>query len=263
MGSPDVVDGTRMMEYRPLGRTDMQVSLLGLGTVKLGRDQQVRYAEPFSIPDDVQVTRLLALAQELGINLIDTAPAYGDSEERLGRLLPGPRDDWLICTKVGEEFTDGNSRFDFSAVHVRRSVERSLTRLHTDYLDIVLIHSDGDDVRILDESDALETLVRLKQRGSIRAIGISHKTAAGAERAVTLGCDVIMSPLSRNQTDQRDAIARAGECGCGVLIKKALGGGFAAPETLHWVAQQPGVCCIVTGTINSAHLAANAAVLSL
>src|SRR5687768_5179148 len=129
---------------RPLGNTGLEISALGLGTVKIGRNEQVKYPASFSIPDDTAVIMLLAQAYELGINLIDTAPAYGNSEERLGQLLH-KRQDWVIVTKVGEEFTEGKSFFDFSASHTRASVERSLKRLNTDFLDIVLIHSDGND----------------------------------------------------------------------------------------------------------------------
>jgi aryl-alcohol dehydrogenase-like predicted oxidoreductase len=144
------------MQRRRLGSTAITVSLLGLGTVKLGRDTGVRYPRPFRIPDDAAAGRLLARARDLGIDLIDTAPAYGASEERLGRLLAGQRDAWVIVTKVGEEFENGRSRHDFTPEHVRFSVERSLRRLATDRLDVVLIHSDGDDVAILDRYGTLE-----------------------------------------------------------------------------------------------------------
>ena len=69
-----------MAFLRPLGDTGLTVSALGLGTVKIGRDQGVKYPTAFSIPDDDAVRNLLARARELGINLIDTAPAYGRSE---------------------------------------------------------------------------------------------------------------------------------------------------------------------------------------
>ena len=95
------------MKLRPLGSTGINVSPLGLGTVKLGRNQQVKYPQGFDIPDDAQVSELLALAWELGINFIDTAPAYGTSEQRLGQLLPRA-DDWVIMTKVGEIFENGH-----------------------------------------------------------------------------------------------------------------------------------------------------------
>ena len=133
---------------RPLGSTSIDVSSLGLGTVKFGRNQEVKYPTGFSLPVYRAIESLLDLARESGINILDTAPAYGSSEQRIGRLLRD-RDQWVICTKVGEEFTTGKSFFDFSAEHTRRSVERSLRDMKTDYLDIVLIHSDGEDLKIL------------------------------------------------------------------------------------------------------------------
>ena len=75
------------MPRRRLGRTGIEVGVLGLGTVKFGRDQGLKYPRGFTIPDDRAVRALLDLARDLGINLLDTAPAYGDSEARLGRLL--------------------------------------------------------------------------------------------------------------------------------------------------------------------------------
>src|SRR5690606_8720766 len=101
--------------HRPLGTTGLTVSPLGLGTVKIGRNQGVKYPSGFELPDDNQVRDLLALARDAGINLLDTAPAYGTSEERLGPLLSGQRQEWILCSKVGEEFDNGESRFDFSA----------------------------------------------------------------------------------------------------------------------------------------------------
>src|SRR5690606_15903758 len=161
----------------------LSVSALGLGTVKLGRNEQVKYPASFTIPDDAAVRSLLAQARELGINLLDTAPAYGNSEERLGQLLT-QRNDWVIVTKTGEEFVNGTSHFDFSGAHTRLSIERSLRRLRTDYLDIVLIHSDGNDEAILQQGECVAALQECKRKGLIRAIGMSTKTVAGGLRAV-------------------------------------------------------------------------------
>ncbi len=157
---------------RDLGDTGLTVSALGLGTVKIGRDQGVKYPTAFSIPDDDAVRNLLARARDLGINLIDTAPAYGRSEERLGELLRD-RHDWVIVSKVGEEFDNGDSHFDFSPAHTRASVERSLRRLNTDHLDCVLVHSDGNDKDIL-RSGTLEVLEALKREGLIRNTHLSQ-----------------------------------------------------------------------------------------
>jgi aryl-alcohol dehydrogenase-like predicted oxidoreductase len=250
------------MQRRPLGATAMTVSLLGLGTVKLGRDSGVKYPRPFRIPDDAEAGRLLARARDLGINLIDTAPAYGVSEERLGQLLAGQRDDWVIVTKVGEEFGDGRSRHDFTPGHVRFSVERSLRRLATDRLDVVLIHSDGEDVAILERYGTLEALVELREAGLVRAVGMSHKTPEGGRLAVAKGCDVIMATLNLAEQEQLGVIAEAGVQGRGVLIKKALASGHAGADSLRFVAAQPSVSSIVVGTIDPDHLAANVQALA-
>ena len=100
------------MALRTLGSTDMEVSPLGLGTVKFGRNQGVKYPHAFALPSDGEIRNLLDLAWDLGINLLDTAPAYGSSEERLGQLLDHSQD-WIIVTKVGENFSEGCSLFRF------------------------------------------------------------------------------------------------------------------------------------------------------
>ena len=242
------------MEYRQLGSTGMRVSLVGFGTVKLGRTEKLRYPKPFTIPDAKTAAMLLEKARELGINLIDTAPAYGSSEQSLGVLLKGRRQDWILCTKVGEEFP---SRFDFSPEWTIKSVKRSMERLATDYLDIVLIHSNGEDLEILNEIGTLETLQDLKHQGLIRAVGISHKTVAGARSALAAGADVIMATLNPSETEQIPVIADAGGQGCGVLVKKALASGYGQPADLAWAAGQAGVSSIVVGTIDEKHLTDN------
>ncbi len=250
-------------EYRTLGSTGLRISPLGLGTVKLGRDRQVKYPSPFVIPDDTQAAALLACAQECGINLIDTAPAYGTSEERLGVLLDGQRDQWIIVTKVGEEFDNasGQSRFDFSAAHIRTSIERSLRRLRTEFLDCVLIHSDGNDEQILCQSEAIATLESLKDKGLLRSFGLSAKTVDGARAAVRC-CDCLMLPLNRSHIEMQPVIEEACARGVGVLIKKALQSGHhahQAREALGFVLTQPGVSSAIVGTINPDHLRANVA----
>lgn len=250
------------MEMRPLGSTGISVSLLGLGTVKLGRNEGVKYPQGFDLPDDKAVTALLEIARELGITLIDTAPAYGLSEQRLGQLLPGPRSDWVIVSKAGEYFEHGVSRFDFSPAAIRASVENSLRLLRTDYLDAVLLHSDGVDEAGERFLPAAEMLALLKQKGLIRATGFSGKTAAGGERLLP-AVDILMVAYNPGYTDEVPLIAQAGRQGKGVLVKKALASGHAADPAgaLRAAATLPGVCSIVVGTLSPANLRANAAAL--
>lgn len=248
-------------KHRQFGSTAIYLSPLGLGTVKLGRNTGVKYPNSFQIPDDAAAANLIARARALGINLIDTAPAYGTSEERLGNLLRGQRDAWAICTKVGEEFENGVSHFDFSAAHTRFSIERSLRRLNTDYLDIVLIHSDGNDLSIIDNGEALDTLARCKQEGLIRAYGMSTKTVDGGIAAAKHS-DAVMATYNREYTDEQPVLDFCKTHGKGVLIKKAFASGHTSDtaSALRDVLKQPGVTSIIIGTINPQHLQQNVAV---
>lgn len=248
---------------RPLGDTGLDVSALGLGTVKIGRDQGVKYPHHFTIPDDRKVLSLLARARELGINLIDTAPAYGNSEERLGHLLRR-RHDWVICSKAGEEFRNGKSHYDFRPEQIKRSVERSLVRLGTDYIDLVLIHSDGNDMDIIHRHGALEALEDLKKRGLIRATGMSTKTVAGGIDCLKQS-DVAMVTYNLAHDEELPVIEYAARHGKGILVKKALASGHLCLEgedpvqtSMNRILGTRGVSSIIAGTINPEHLRENA-----
>ena len=265
-----------MMPRKRLGRTDMEISTFGLGTVKFGRNQSLKYPTAFELPNDNQLRDLIACARDFGVNLLDTAPAYGYSEERIGDLLKKERQNWVISTKVGEEFTpdkfnpDGNSYFDYSAKHTRLSVERSLRRLRTDYLDLVLIHSDGNDVHILRDTPVIQTLQQLKQEGWIRAFGISSKTPEGSLLATEM-CDAVMMVYTSNYQEEEATIAKSAQQHVAVLLKKVLGSGHichdAPPDprpqddkvqaALDFAYTHPGVTSAIIGTVNLQHLRDN------
>lgn len=272
-----------MMPRKRLGRSDIEVSTMGLGTVKFGRNQSVKYPVHFELPSDQQIRRLLDSARALGINLIDTAPAYGYSEERLGDALRKSRQDWVIATKVGEEFTpdkfsdQGLSHYDYSAKHTRLSVERSLRRLRTDYLDMVLIHSDGNDLDILQRTEVLHCLQQLKQAGWIRALGFSSKTLEGGLLAAEL-CDLVMLAYNQEHSEEAPVIVKSAHLGTGVLLKKVLASGhichdapnLSAAQASAGTSQDPiqraldfayapaGVTSVIIGTLNEQHLRDNA-----
>jgi aryl-alcohol dehydrogenase-like predicted oxidoreductase len=231
------------------------VSPIGLGTTKLGRNTDVKYPRPFDLPSDPQVKELLESGLRLGVTLIDTAPAYGASEERLGPFVAAHRDRIVVCTKCGEEYGDGRSVYDFSAPAVIASAERSLRRLGTEALDILLLHSDGRDTEILLQSDAPEALARLKESGKARAVGISAKTGQGIlEAARTL--DVIMAPYSLEDPSLAAALTKAHEAGLGVLAIKGLASGrLDARAAIEHVLSRPFIDALVLGTIDPKHLA--------
>jgi aryl-alcohol dehydrogenase-like predicted oxidoreductase len=179
--------------------------------------------------------------------------------------LPGSRQDWVIVTKVGEIFEEGVSRFDFSAAHTRASVERSLRRLRTDYLDVVLIHSHGDDLAILQQEPVLEALLGLKQEGKVRGIGMSSKTVEGGLQVVER-CDLVMATCNLDYNEELPVLQAAAEQGKGVLIKKGLMSGHVAGEegvrrSMEFVFSQPGVSSMIVGTINPDHLTSNVRLL--
>jgi len=256
------------MERRPLGNTGIHVSPLGLGTVKFGRNQGVKYPTAFELPTDQAIRDLLSLAQDLNINLLDTAPAYGSSEERLGKLLSGPRDSWIIGTKVGEEYLDGQSHFDFTPEQFQFSIERSLKRLNTDYLDYVLVHSNGDDVNIIQRYDVFNTLDQLKTRGLIRAFGMSTKTVEGGLQAVAAS-DIVMVTYNPLFTEEEPVLDHAEKLNKGIIIKKALASGHLqkfsgenpVQQAFSMILKQPAVSSIIVGTLNPTHLAENVACL--
>ncbi|WP_456415787.1 aldo/keto reductase [Thiolapillus sp.] len=252
------------MELRDLGDTGIRVSPLGLGTVKFGRNQQVKYPSSFEIPDDDAVAHILEVARALGINLLDTAPAYGVAQQRLGKLLPGRREDWVIVSKVGEIFDQGHSRFDFSHAHTLASVEQSLRELNTDYLDCVLIHSDGNDLRILEQEGALDALRALKEKGLIRAHGMSSKTVPGGLKVVE-EMDVVMATANLEYDEERPVLEAAKRKNKAVLVKKGLMSGHVQGKegvraSMAHVFSLPGVSSMIIGTINEQHLRQNAAV---
>lgn len=249
------------MKYTSIAQSNIKVSQLGLGTVKFGRNVGVKYPESFQLPSDQDILKLLSSAQELEINLLDTAPAYGTSEERLGKLLKGQRDQWVLSTKVGEEFEGGFSRFDFSPEAMRKSVERSLKRLQTDFLDIVLVHSSGEDERLILEENVFDTLSRMKQEGFIRAFGMSTKTEIGGKLAVDHS-DIAMVTYNPVDTQEKSVIDYAHQKNKGIFIKKALASGHlnkiapqnAVQTAMQFILREPGVTSVIIGTLNPAHL---------
>ena len=250
------------LPQRPLGSTGLNVSVLGLGTVKFGRNQKIRYPT-FELPSDEAICQLLDDACTYGITLLDTAPAYGIAEERLGHLLGTRRNQFVLITETGEEFADGESTYDFSAEHTRLSVERSLKRLKTNRLDCVLVHCPRNDFEVLSQSEAFAELKRFKERGDIRSFGASTYTIEGGMFAIE-NSDVVMVAYSANYTEERSVIERAAALRKGVLIKKGLGSGTltgatALTDNLRPVLTLDGVSSMIVGTINRDHLMENVA----
>ena len=238
------------------------MSPLGFGAFKIGRNTQTKYPLGYALPADDEVAALVDGLLALGIDYFDTAPAYGTSEARLGRALGARSERIVISTKVGETFEAGVSRYDFSAESIRASVERSRKRLGREVLDLVLIHSDGRDLEILEATDAVATLRALRDEGRVRAIGLSGKTVEGA-RAALAWADAIMVEYHLEDRSHGPVFREAAEAGVGVVVKKPLASGRLDPvEALRFALQEPGVASAVVGTLSLDHMRANLAAVT-
>lgn len=256
----------KALKTQPFGSTGLHFSPLGFGTVKIGRNQNVKNAcgDFFELPSDKQVEMLLDTCLELGVNFIDTAPAYGISEARLGKLMGRRRDDFILMSKTGEIFKDGESFYDFSYEATIKSVENSLRTLKTDVLDGVLVHANRDEMQILDEGHCLRALEDLKKRGDIKSYGWSSLSLEGGLKALE-ETDMVMVSINPLYTAERAVIDKAAQMGKGIFLKKALLQGHldklgANPlqECMDFAASLPGSVCVVAGTVNEKHLRANA-----
>ncbi len=157
------------MHYRTLGRTGIKVSPYGFGALLLG--------SPLGNPDHDDSIRIIHKALDAGINLIDTADAYGRgaSEEVVGKALKGRRDQVVLATKLGLPMGDGPNQRGASRRWIMASVEGSLRRLQTDYIDLYQIHRPDPDTDIEETLSALTDLIRA---GKVRAIGSSTMPAS-------------------------------------------------------------------------------------
>lgn len=253
---------------REIGRTGIAVSPLGFGTLKFGRNTGVKYPAPFDLPSDETIHGLLDACRDLGVNLLDTASAYGTSESRLGAILEsrGDRDAWVLSTKAGEDYDTGESVFDFTPEAIVASCERSLRRLRTDRVECLLLHSDGIAERSFAETGVFDALDDLKSRGLVRAVGASIKTPGGAAIAIPR-CDALMIEYSFAAPAMGGSIDAAGDAGVGVFLKKVLGSGrvgagyeTSAVEALGFVFEKPAVTSVLIGTLKPERLRENAGI---
>jgi L-galactose dehydrogenase len=152
------------MKYRRLGQTDLNVPVLGFGAAPLG--------DEYGTIDPAEAERAVHYAIDQGITFFDTAPYYGRtvSEERLGKALEGRRQDVMIATKCSRYDLD---EFDFSAKRVEESIDESLRRLRTDYVDLFQIHDIefGDLKQVIEE--AVPAARRVQKSGKARYVGIT------------------------------------------------------------------------------------------
>jgi aryl-alcohol dehydrogenase-like predicted oxidoreductase len=214
------------MKRRALGKTNLMVTEIGVGAWQLGGplmldgkvDGHPELGHDFCV-------RLIREAGDLGINFVDTAEQYGagESERRVGEALEGRRDQWVIGTKFGAQVGPNGERVnDSSPERVPLSLEDSLRRLRTDYIDVYVYHTgpkEGEAEKVA------EFLRKAKQQGKIRAAGISTNDLQHVEYLHSLGClDVVQ--YAKNMMDpQRELSDWVARHEAGGVVRGAFAGG--------------------------------------
>lgn len=213
------------MKYRRLGKTELNVSVVGLGTWQFGGEWGQQFTQD-------EVDAILDKGKELGINLIDTAECYGDhlSEQFIGNYIARRnREDWIIATKFGHHFHERFTRTDsYGADDVVKQLDASLKALQTEYIDLYQFHS-GPDTAF--DNDALWTVLDKQiQAGKIRHLGTSigsndnlHQTAASSQ-VNSQAIQVVYNRLDR--TPENRVFPSCQEQDLGVLARVPLASGY-------------------------------------
>lgn len=197
------------MEKRALGQTGMQVSVLGFGGSEIG----------YGGASAAIVDRLLGGALDAGLNVIDTAECYLTSEELIGQAVAGRRREFYLFTKCGH--AAGFDLPDWSPTLLEKSIERSLKRLRTNYLDLLQLHSCA--LEILKRGDVIEVLRRARERGQTRSIGYSGDGEAALYAVESGAFDTLQTSI--NIADQEAlelTLPRARARQMGVIAKRPV-----------------------------------------
>lgn len=280
---------TRLINRRPLGRTDLEVSALGFGGAPVGFAEGADHR-------GAEFATLVREAVELGVTTFDTAPDYRDSERLIGEALAPMRDRVVVATKVGRTQHRSAEGWtvveDWSPAALTASAERSLRRLGGQALDILQLHSPPR--AVIEAGEALGALHRLRERGLVRAVGISAD-GDDAVRALELGgFDVLQTSYSLlQQQPGRALLDRCAELEVGVIAKQPLANAVvllserpAHPDSswkwdlarrmawpvhdpdarlgfsLRWVLSDPRVATAIVGTSRLHNLRRNAVIAS-
>jgi len=197
------------MEYRILGRTNIEVSAIGFGGIMVNNEEQDK------------VNQMVAEAIDKGVNIFDVGPTYGDAQSKLGPALKPYRDDVVLTCKTEPDNTKDE---------VRADIENSLEVLETDYFDVYQLHEVTDEnalKRALGPGGALEAIIEAQQEGLVKYIGFSaHSEWAALKLMNSFDFDTVMFPINWNywfnENQGSKVIEKARETNKGILAIKAL-----------------------------------------
>lgn len=211
------------MNYRRVGQSELMVSEIGFGCMSLGEQQEIN-------------ERLISRAISLGINYFDTADLYqkGFNEESAGKAVRGHRKNLVLATKVGNRWREDGSGWDWdpSKDYIISSVEKSLRRLQTDYIDLYQLHG-GTIEDPIDET--IEAFEMLKQQGKIRYYGISS-IRPNVIREYVKRSNIVSVMMQYSLLDRRpeeSCLDLLKENNIGVLARGTMAGGLLANASLH------------------------------
>lgn len=197
------------MKKRTLGNTGMEVTELGFGGAEIGYEKA----------DQATVDKLLNSALDAGLNLIDTAECYLASEESIGQAVGRRRKDYFLFTKVGH--ASGLEGKDWDPELLTRSIDRSLQRLRTDFVDLIQLHSCP--VELLRQGDGIEVLRKARQAGKTRFIGYSGDSEAAAYAVECGAFDTLQTSVSiADQWSIEHSIPLARARNMGVIAKRPI-----------------------------------------
>src|SRR5579859_4311490 len=220
---------------RTLGRTGADVTILSYGAMELrGQPRGPEIA-------DEDAGRLLNAVLDAGINVIDTSPDYGRSEELIGTHIGHRRDEFFLASKCGcplEFPADAPPPYphDYRPANVRADVEQSLRRLGTDHLDLVQVHMSPSRAQ-MEAEQTIETIMAMRDEGKTRYIGMSGILPNLPDHIAMGVFDVFQIPYSVVQREHEDLITAAAQAGAGTLVRGGAARGGPA-EDKNW-AQGP------------------------
>ena len=211
------------MKKRTLGNTNLLVSEIAFGGVEIGMPYGLGVSSESDMLPESAAIRLLHATLDRGINFIDTARMYGNSEQLIGKAFKDRRSDIVLSTKC-VHLRDKNGGLPCASAIgnvIERSFTDSLTMLQTHYVDIFMLHQ--VDQSILGNDDVANAFIRLKQEGKIRATGASTYSVEDTKRAIESGIwDVIQLPFNLMDQRQGELFGEAHRKGVGIVVRSVL-----------------------------------------
>ena len=249
------------LKKNPIGKTNIYLSEIGLGTVKFGRNTDIKYPKSFEIPDDKRMLDILKTIGGLGVNYLDTAIAYGNANERLGNLLPMIDYNFKIIAKVGERYCPiEGSKYDFSKKALNEDFNKLKLDLNINFIECLLLHCNNSDYG-KDIENGYKVIKEMKNLNYIGAFGSSCKTRQGVNLALEMNCDVIMiEPDLFQETQQLFKKNPA----TAIIVKKVFSSGnilldntVSPSDILDSYIQDKAILSAVIGSINVNHITQN------